>query len=64
MSILQLNPPIPMQCPKGMGIAFMVIDYGIEYSLCWVIAIDATREIWTYPNESVRMQKNITIGRD
>lgn len=63
MTILQLDPPIPISCPKGDGLAMFIIDYGIEHSLMWVIGIDNTREIWTFPNEKVKLQKNITIGR-
>ena len=63
MTILQLNPPIPMTCPKGLGYAWLVIDYGIEENLMWVIALNETGEIWTYPNPVVRAQKNITLDR-
>ena len=63
MNFTQLNPPIPMSCPKGKGMAIAVIDYGPEYNLIWVIAIDETGEIWSYQNPEVRMQKNITMGR-
>jgi hypothetical protein len=61
--ILQLNPPIPMVTPKGDGIAWFVIDYGIEYDLHWVIVINGTGEIWTYQNREIRAEKNITLGR-
>ena len=61
--ILQLNPPIPMICPKGEGLALFMIDYGIEHNLCWVIAINETSEIWTYQNPDVRAAKNITFHR-
>lgn len=61
--ILQLNPPIPLQTPKGSGLAWAVIDYGVEYNLMWVVAIDETGEIWTYQNPEVRALKNITQGR-
>lgn len=61
--ILQLNPMIPMSTPKGNGYALVMIDYSQEHNIHWVIAIDDTGEIWTYPNPEVRMQKNITIGR-
>jgi hypothetical protein len=61
--ILQLNPPIPMITPKGKGLAWAMIDYGIEHHLMWVVAIDVTGEIWTFSNSEVRAQKNITIGR-
>lgn len=63
MSILQLNPTIPMQTPKGNGIAWLVIDEGIEHHLLWVVAITETGEVWTFKNPEVRAEKNITIGR-
>lgn len=62
--ILQLNPPLPLTNPKGPGLAWALIDYGIEHNLMWVVAIDATGEIWTFGNPEVRAQKNITMGRD
>jgi hypothetical protein len=61
--ITQLNPYIPLDTPKGAGQAFLVIDYGQEQNLMWVVAIDATGEIWTFQNQQVRAQKNITMGR-
>lgn len=59
----QLNTPIPLDTPKGSGVAWAVIDYSPEHNLMWVVAIDATREIWTFQNHQVRAQKNITLGR-
>lgn len=59
----QLNPSIPMETPKGKGLAIAVIDYGLEHSLLWVVAIDATREVWCVPNADVRMQTNWSAGR-
>jgi hypothetical protein len=61
--ITQLNPPLPVTTPKGDGVAHMVIDYGPEYNLFWVVFIDATGECWTYSNKDIRAQKNITLGR-
>ncbi len=63
MSILQLNPPIPVDCPKGSGHALFLIDYGQEHHLMWTIALDANGELWTYANPHVRAQKNITMDR-
>lgn len=59
----QLNPSIPMETPKGRGLAIAVIDYGLEHSLLWVVAIDATREVWCVPNADVRLQRNWSAGR-
>jgi hypothetical protein len=52
-----------MSTVKGDGWAFAVIDYGFEADLIWVVALDASREIWCVPNREVRMQKNWTAGR-
>jgi hypothetical protein len=61
--IFQLNPVIPLYTPKGEGIAFLVIDYGIEHDLIWVVAINDTSEIWCFRNREVNAVKNITLGR-
>ena len=63
MSIIQLNPPIPVICPKGKGLAHALIDYGIEYNLLWIIFLDDSGECWSYYNPEVRAQKNITQNR-
>ena len=63
MHILQLNPPIPVSCPKGKGVAWLVLDYGTEHDLMWTIALDESGELWTYSNKEIRAQKNITMDR-
>jgi hypothetical protein len=61
--LTQLNPPLPVETPKGRGYAVAVIDYGIEHSLLWVTALDASGEVWCVPNSEVRMQPNWSAGR-
>ena len=61
--MLQLNPPLPLNTPKGEGFAHLVIDYGPESDLYWTVLITETGEIWTYANKYVRASKNITLGR-
>ncbi len=64
MNILQLDPPMPMNVlGKGSGVAHLVIDYGVEFNLHWVVFITATGECWTVDNKQVRAEKNITLGR-
>jgi len=62
--ITQLNPPIPMRTPIGKGMAQMVIDYGVEHDLLWVVFQNDTGECWCWGNQDIRAQNNITIGRD
>ncbi|MES2770351.1 MAG: hypothetical protein V4596_14505 [Bdellovibrionota bacterium] len=61
--MIQLNPSIPLETPKGSGQAMFLIDYGTEHDLYWVVFIDDTRECWTFSNRDVRAQPNITMGR-
>lgn len=61
--MIQLNPPIPLNTPKGEGFAHLMLDYGPESDLYWVVMITETGEIWTYANRYVRGSKNITLGR-
>ena len=61
--IIQLNPTIPVDTPKGAGLAWFLLDYSEEHHLMWVVALDESGEIWTFPNIDVRAQKNITMGR-
>ena len=61
--LTQLNPPLPLKTPKGDGIAHLVIDYGPEHDLLWVVFLDADGACWTVPNQEVRMGANWTMGR-
>jgi hypothetical protein len=61
--ILQLNPPIPLDTPRGKAFAHVLIDYGQEHHLLWVCFIDETGECRAFQNPEVRLQHNETMGR-
>lgn len=63
--ITQLNPTIPIiRISDGMkGYAFLVIDYSQEHNLLFTCAMD-DGEIWTLSNQEIRIQKNISLGRN
>jgi len=61
--ILQLDPPIPLETPKGPGFAHLVVDYGMDFDLCWTVFITETRECWTFQNREVRAVSNVTFKR-
>jgi hypothetical protein len=64
MALTQLDPPIPLTViDKGDGYAVAVIDYGQEFDLLWVVALNDSGEIWSAPNPKVRMQGNWSMGR-
>ena len=62
-TIIRLEPPMPFVCPKGPCWAHFLIDMGMENSLHWVTFVNETGECWTWSNEQVRMDKNITLKR-
>ena len=62
MSMLQLNPPIPVETPRGPALAQVLIDYGPEYDLVWV-CFGADRECWSWRNQDIRAEANLTFGR-
>jgi hypothetical protein len=61
--ILQLNPIISLETPKGHGYANFLMDSGEEGDLYWIVFLDIG-EIWTFKNSEVRLSKNITLGRN
>lgn len=61
--MLQLNPPIPVETPMGEALAHIVVDYSLEHSIHWVVFLTENGQCWTFPNEQIRAQRNITAGR-
>ncbi len=62
--ILQIDPPLPLETPKGKAYAHFLIDYSIEENLMWVCFIDSTGECWTFKNPEIKIQNNQTLGRN
>lgn len=60
--LIQLDPALPLETPKGKGFAHFLIDYGQEHDLIWVVFMDETGECWSVRNPDVRLQKNFTMG--
>lgn len=61
--ILQLNPPLPLNTPKGKGWAHFLLDYSQEHDLLWVVFLNQGGECWTFPNSDIRMDTNFSLGR-
>ena len=61
--IVRIDPPLPLNTPKGKALAHFLIDYGFEHDLYWICFQDETGECWTWNNKDIRAQKNITAGR-
>lgn len=61
--IIRIDPPLPLQTPKGKALAHFLIDYGYEHDLYWVCFQEDTRECWTWNNKKIKCQENMTAGR-
>jgi len=62
MSLLQLNPTLPLDTPKGKGYAHFILDMGQEHSTLFLVFLDESREPWWFRQEQVRLQKNYTMS--
>ncbi len=62
-TMLRLDPPIPLDTPKGHALAHVLIDYGAECDLLWVCFQNETGEIWAWNNTEVRAQENHSMLR-
>ena len=60
--IQQLNPPLPVDTPRGPAYAHMVIDYSQEHYLLFVCFLQSSGECWIYANRDVRLQCNVSMG--
>jgi hypothetical protein len=61
--IVRIDPPLPVETPKGDALAHFLLDYGVEHHLIWICFIDKTRECWSFPNPQIKAQFNPTMGR-
>jgi hypothetical protein len=60
--LLQLNPCLPVDTPRGPGFAHVLIDPGQEHYVLFVCFMNATGECRIYDNREVKLQKNETMG--
>jgi len=61
--IVQLNPCLPLNTPKGKGWAHLLIDYSQEHNLLWVVFLEDTGECWTFPNSEIRLESNYSLNK-
>jgi hypothetical protein len=61
--ILPLNPPIPVETPRGKAQAIYLIEYGAEYDLYWITVLESSRECFTYNNRDIRAQISISFEK-
>lgn len=61
--ILQLDPPISLETPKGEMLAHFLISYGPEEYFYFFGCLTDSAEWWYFDNTKVRGTKNYTWGR-
>ena len=61
MTMIRLDPPIPLVTPLGAAWAHLVIDYSQEHDLLWVCFQADTGECWTWSNREIRLPPNRTM---
>lgn len=61
--IIQLNPPLWFNTPKGLALCHFLIDRGPENELEFVCFQQETGECWSWTNPDIRIAKNVTLGR-
>lgn len=60
--ILQLNPPLWVQCPLGEGHAVLVIDYGPSLNTVWVVHLFDSGKVVHIDSSEIRMMGNEMYG--
>lgn len=62
MTVLQLNPPLEFNTPKGHSICYFLIYCGLESDVLWGCLQD-DGQFWWWPNWEVRGMRNFSAGR-
>jgi hypothetical protein len=60
--IHRIDPPLPLDTPRGKAFAHFLLDYGTEHNLMWICFLREDGACWTFPNPEVRLAKNDTMG--
>lgn len=57
-TILQLNPPIWVETPKGEGHALFLIDYGVSINTIWVVHLLDSAKVIHVDSSEIRVYGN------
>jgi hypothetical protein len=55
---------LDVDTPKGLGVIWLVTDYGHETDTIYTVIINSTGEMWQYRHKDIRVKNNITFGRN
>ena len=59
---LRLDPPIPLNTPRGHALAYFLIWESRDTDLLWVCFLEDSLQCWTFRNPEVRLLWNWTQG--
>jgi hypothetical protein len=62
-TIIQLDPFLPVNTPKGKGSAVFLLDYGEENHVLWGVVLDADGTVWWVSNPEISLRSNWSMGR-
>lgn len=63
--IIQLSPPLPLYSVPHQEecYAYLMMEYGQEDYMYFLVALEKTGEIWVLPHKDLRASKNFTLDR-
>ena len=62
MHIYEPHNRLEVSTPKGVGIVWLVTDYGHETDTIYTVILDSG-EIWQFTHKDIRVRNNLTFGR-
>jgi len=62
--ILQLNPTMPVETPRGLSECWALIWESPEREMLFLCIDDASGQFWIWDQQKVRGCKNITLRRE
>lgn len=54
---------VEVETPKGIGVIWLVLDYGHETDTVYTVIINETGEMWQFTHKDLRVRKNLTFRR-
>jgi hypothetical protein len=60
--VTRIDPPIPLDTPRGAAWAHFALDYGSEHHTLFGCFMCADGTFWWFPAPSIRLQPNLSLG--
>lgn len=63
MILHELRQELWLETPKGRATALFAHDFGQEAPLYFTVILRDSGEMWTFPQNKLRVCDNVTLGR-